>query len=321
MKFAPWASRLTAPLAVLALSGALLAGCGGGTSQVDQFKPTRLLSFGDELNLLTADGKKYSVNALDASDAILCSNNPMWVQTVAATYGFTFSQCNPDKKTEFKALNLATVGAGVNEVLTQIDTFQASNSFTNTDLVTLFVGFNDIKAAYAKYPAQSEAALIAEVKAKGEALAVRINALTALGPRVLVSTAMDVSVTPWALAEKATHPVTPTNPDRAALMSRLTDAFNLAMRLKLVNDGSKIGLLLADDLSRSMASERTRSAYGIANSTVAACSSALPNCTTKTMVTNAAPSNYLWADDTRPGYVFHTNLARQATTRLSNLPF
>ena len=317
MKFAPWASRLTAPLAVLAVSGALLSGCGGGTSQVDQFKPTRLLTFGDELSLMTGEGKKYTVNALDASDAILCANNPLWTQTVAAAYGFTFAQCNPDKKTQFLAVNLSTVGAGVNEVLSQIDTFQASNTFTNTDLLTVFVGFNDIKAAYAKYPGQSEAALVAEVQAKGEALAARVNALTALGPRVLVSTAMDVAGSPWALAEKAAH----TDTDRAALMSRLTDAFNLAMRLKLVNDGSKIGLLLADDLSRAMSSERTRSAYGLGNSTVAACSTALPDCTTKTMVTNATPSVYMWADDTRPGYVFHYYLAQQATKRLATLPF
>ncbi|TDM08288.1 MAG: esterase [Ideonella sp. MAG2] len=317
MTFAPWASRLTAPLALLALSGALLVGCGGGTSQVDQFKPTRLLNFGDELSVLTADGKKYSVNALDKDDALSCGGNPLWIQTVAARYGFTFEQCNPDKKTVFLAKSLATVGAGVNEVLAQIDTFQASNSFTDTDLLTVFVGFNDIKAAYAKYPAKSEAELTAEVKAKGEALALRVNALTALGPRVLVSTAMHISGSPWALAEKAAHADT----DRAALLTRLTEAFNLAMRLKLINDGSKIGLLLADDLSRAMSSERTRSAYGLANSTVAACSTALPDCTTKTMVSNATASVYLWADDTRPGASFHSYLAQQASNRLSALPF
>lgn len=317
MTFPSWASRLTAPLVVATLSSALLVGCGGGTSQVDQFKATRLLSFGDELNVLTADGKKYSVNAISDTDALLCANNPLWIQTVAAYYGLTFSQCNPDNKTDLQAKALATVGAGVNEFLTQVDTFQASNTFTDTDLITVLVGFNDVKAAYAKYPAQSEAVLIAEVQAKGEALAARINALTALGPRVLVSTAMDVAGSPWALAEKAAHADT----DRAALMARLTDAFNLAMRLKLVNDGSKIGLLLADDLSRAMASERTRSAYGLANSTVAACSTALPDCTTKTMVANATASVYLWADETRPGYVFHNYLAQQATSRLTNLPF
>lgn len=317
MKFAPWASRLTAPLAVLALSGALLAGCGGGTSQVDQFRPTRLLSFGDELNLLTADGKKYGVNAVSDTDAVLCANNPLWVQTVAAYYGLTFSQCNPNNVTDFKAVTLATVGAGVNEFLTQVDTFQASNTFTNTDLITVFVGFNDVKAAYVKYPAQSEAELVAEVKGKGEALAGRINTLAGLGPRVLVSTAWDLAGTPWALSEKAAH----TDTDRAALIARLTEAFNLAMRLKLVNDGSKVGLLLGDDLSRAMASDRTRGAYGMANSTVAACSTALPNCTTKTVVTNASAATYLWADDTRPGYVFHTFLGNQAVSRLANLPF
>lgn len=319
MKFAPWASRLTAPLAVLALSGALLAGCGGGTSQVDQFKPTRLLSFGDEMSLLTADGKKYSVNAVSDTNAFLCANNPLWVQTVAAYYGLTFAQCNPNNVTDIKAFTLATVGAGVNEFLAQVDTFEASNAFTNTDLLTVLVGFNDVKSAYAKYPAQTEAALVAEVQAKGLALASRVNAITAKGPRVLVSTATDVSVSPWALNEG----LAADGKERLALLDRLTKAFNDALRGNngLVNDGSKIGLLLGDDLSRAMASDRTRGAYGMANSTVAACSVALPDCTTKTMVTDASAATYLWADSTRPGYAFHTYLGNQATSRLSNLPF
>ncbi|MBQ0936567.1 SGNH/GDSL hydrolase family protein [Ideonella paludis] len=317
MTFAPWASRLTAPLSVLALSTALLVGCGGGTSQVDQFRPARLLSFGDEMNLLTTDGKKYSVNAISDTDAVLCVNNPLWVQTVATYYGLTFAQCNPNNVTDIKAFNLATVGAGVNEFLTQVDTFEASNALTNNDLLTVLVGFNDVKAAYAKYPALSEATLVAEIQAKGQALASRVNAITAKGPRVLVSTATDISVSPWAVNEG----LATDGKVRLALLDRLTKAFNEALRNGLVNDGSKIGLLLGDDLSRAMASDRTRGAYGIANATVAACSVALPNCTTKTMVTNATAATYLWADDTRPGYVFHTYLGNQATSRLSNLPF
>ena len=157
------------------------------------------------------------------------------------------------------------------------------------------------------------------MSAQGRKLAAQINAVTGTGARVLVSTVIDLGLSPWALKEKAD-----VGDDRPALLSRLVDDFNRAMRLDLINDGSKIGLLLADDLSRAMV--RVPSAYGLGEVITPACLEANWNsatCTTDTLITAAADksSTYLWADQIRPAANFHLYLGQQAVSRLSNLPF
>ena len=76
------------------LAAALLASCGGG-QQVQAFRPSRVISFGDETSVIRADGSKYTVNALasGSTTVIDCGANPIWVQSVAAAYGFVFPEC------------------------------------------------------------------------------------------------------------------------------------------------------------------------------------------------------------------------------------
>ena len=101
-------------------------------------------------------------------------------------------------------------------------------------------------------------------------------------------------------------------------------AYNRAMRLALTNDGSKIGLLLLDDLMRSMV--RVPAAYGLVNIDTAVCASnaPLPDCNSDTLITgDPTPTilNYLWADATRPTTVMHSSLGVQAVSRAANNPF
>jgi len=99
--------------AVLATSVSVTA-CGGGT-QSKKFVPSRVVSFGDENSYLSSNGRKYTVNNvnLDSSGAAYelngatttttttdptkmeynCGNNPIWVQLVAANFGFDSDQC------------------------------------------------------------------------------------------------------------------------------------------------------------------------------------------------------------------------------------
>ena len=104
-------SRLTARTARNALlAGAVvlaLAACGGGTTQFEPFAPDRYVAFGDESSLLTADGRKYSVNALNTAEAVDCTTEPLWVQAVANQYGFKFAECNPDGVTPKAVLRSA----------------------------------------------------------------------------------------------------------------------------------------------------------------------------------------------------------------------
>lgn len=303
-------------LLVASLATSLLASCGGSSSQVDAFVPQRILTFGDELSLLTPEGKKYSTNSATTTDGLICEEQPLWVQYLATShYGMVYSQCNPDSKTETNAKMLAAYGATVDGFVTQTQTFAAGDSFSGNDLVTVMVGMNDVLAAYARYPVESAAALSAEMTAKGKLLGATINSLTDTGARVLISTVPDIGLSPFAIAEKAAH----TDTDRAALITSLVKSLNDAMRLTIINDGSKIGLLVADDLTKAMV--RVPTAYGLTNTTVPVCATALPDCTSLTLITGGSSVSYLWADATHPATLFQLQLGVQAVSRVNNNPF
>ncbi len=312
------ASRLT--LTAL-LCGGLLAGCGGGTSQVERFVPERILVFGDDLSVLTADGKKYSTNFADDNNVIACGSSPIWVQTLASQYGMVFAECNPNAQANPKARMLAVVGGTSDTLATEVQGFLAGDGIRSTDMATVLVGMNDILQAYASYPIETEADLTIRMEAAGARVAEQVNALAAGGARVIVSTAPDMGLTPFALQENIDHGDT-----RSRLLTRLTNAFNKSMRLNLTNDGSRIGLILMDDLVRAMV--RVPAAYGIANTTKAVCSltAPLPDCTSNTLlpadtVPTPTITSYLWADATRPASTAQGQLGVQAARRAAANPF
>ena len=301
--------------AAAAVAAGLLVACGGGT-QIDPFRPDRLLSFGDELSALTDSGYKYSTNLYTEEDGLVCDGQPLWVQYLAKHYSdMAYPQCNPSDVANPPARTVAAYGATVADFVAQADSFAATDGFNGRDMVTVLVGMHDVLAAYARYPAESESTLRAELADAGERLATRINALTDTGARVLVSTVPDLGLTPYAIAQKAAH----TDTDRAELLTRMVDSFNRAMRLKLVNDGSKIGLLLADDMSRAMV--RSPSNYSLTNVKVPVCAVALPDCTTQTLIDGGNASDYLWADELHPAATLQLQLGVQAVSRVENNPF
>ncbi len=315
---APRVWRLAAGAALMA---GLLVGCGGSTSQVDVFVPGRLLVFGDELSVLTSDGHKYSVNAVDDNGTLQCGGNLIWVQTLAAHYGMVFSECNPGAVADPKAKMLATEGATVDELGTQIRTFTSGDSIRGDDLATVLIGMNDVLQAYASYPAESEEVLISRMEDAGQRAAEQVNSLASNGARVLISTMPDMGQTPFAKAESLEK-----GDIAARVLTRLGSAFNSSLRLKLTNDGSKLGLLLLDDLMHGMV--RVPGAYGLASTDTAVCdeSAPLPTCTNNTLIpADSSPTpnvaTYLWADATRPTPVVHAHLGSQAVSRATNNPF
>jgi hypothetical protein len=48
--------------------------------------------FGDETSALTPNGRNYSVNGVTAEGNIACATSPIWVQSLAGFYGFTFAE-------------------------------------------------------------------------------------------------------------------------------------------------------------------------------------------------------------------------------------
>lgn len=327
--FRPAALLRSARRGLAAASLVVLASCGGGTSRVDPFEPSRIIVFGDEHSLITDAGKKYSVNGLGATPTdgsatpIDCTVNPLWIQIVASQFGLRFPQCaTADQASTVKGQILAEVDARTADVLAQVQRFRATDAFSENDLVLVFAGMHDVLDAYARFPLTDVETLKSELFAVGQSLGRQVNAITdsGRGGRVLFVTVPDVGLTPFAEAEKAAN----TDIDRVAVLKALTERFNAGLRTAVTNDGSLAGLVAADEMTQVY--KRITIAYGytVTNTTTAACNVALPDCTPDTTVEAAASgkvANFLWADATHLSATGQAALGAIARTRAVNNPF
>lgn len=309
-------------LAAMAL--AALAACGGGTSQYEPFVPQRLLAFGDETSAIDSQGRKYSVNGLttpeegSGADPVLdCSALPNWVQQLASIYAFVFAECNPGNVAAPQARMLAMAGAKVADIKVQIDAQIAAGGFAAGDLATVLAGANDIVELYQQYPGRSEEDLSNELRVRGQRLALEVNRLVDFGVKVIVSTVPDMGVTPYAVKQRVEFSDT----DRAALLSRMSAAFNEQLGVNIVLDGRFVGLVQGD--LRTQAMVRSPGFFSLTNVTQAACSDSveLPLCDTGTMVADANPVSWMWADDLRGGYPVQQQLGALAIDRARRNPF
>jgi outer membrane lipase/esterase len=309
-----WAG-LVATLAATVSAG-LLASCGGGTTQYEPFSPKRVLVFGDDTSTLTQTGRNYSVNGIDtATGAVACELEPIWVQSLAALYGFGFDECNPNQSFDNKGRILAFAGAKVDDVATQVEAQVAAGGFRDKDLATVLAGTNDLLEIYARFPSLAEDVLLADARARGRRLALVVNRLVALGAKVIVSDLPDLGTTPFAIAQRNLN----TDTDRAALLSRLTTAFNEQLGVNVVLDGRWVGLVQAQ--LRFQAIQRSPGSFGLANITDVLCTVPLPDCTTATLITDGNPSTFLWADDTHMSPGGQSQLATLALDRARRNPF
>lgn len=301
-------------------ASAWLASCGGG-EQVQTFRATRVIAFGDESSAIDTNGRKYTVNAI-ASDtgAIDCANNPIWVQYVAGLYGLVFPQCNVNGELSPTSLIYAVPDALVADLAIQVDQQLNNDGFGSTDLVTILIGSHDILNLYAQFPGLGQDELVATAQQLGITLAAQVNRVADLGGKVLISTIPDLGLTPFAVKEEQA------NPGRAAVLSTLSLAFNTALRANILNDGRKIGLVLLDERLTLFA--RSPASFGLVNITQGACSVTLPNCSTLTLVADPASVNgvadgstWLWADDTHLSAGGQLTLGQLAGQRAQGNPF
>ncbi len=305
----------------VAIGLALLASCGGSGQQVEPFAPTRVLVFGDEQSLLQADGKKYSINILDATGALSCAAGPVWTQSLAANFGMVFPGC-PGTVAEPQGRMYATVNAKVADVASQINAHLGGDTFSRTDLVTVFAGLHDILDIYAQFPGRSQKDVIDDAAAAGTALAAQINRIARADGRIIYVTLQDMGRTPFALAQRIANPG---DIDRATLLSDMTNSFNKALKLSVINDGRLIGLVSEDELSVVVTNNPLGSGY--ANATDAACldTVALVDCTDRTMATvnsvTASPTSFYWADSVHLSAGAQANLGQAAQVRARGNPF
>lgn len=304
-------------LAVVA-AAALVAGCGGGgTAQIEPFAPTRIIAFGDESGTILQNGKKYTVNALNSDTRLVdCRLNPVWTQILANGFGFVYPQCNPDFVALPQGIMYAFAGAKVADVRDKIDLHLSTDRFGPKDIVAIMVGVNDILELYKQFPAQSKESLINEAKARGKLLAEQANRIANSNGRVVISTIFDVGLTPFGQREREQQ----TDIDRAAFLDELSAAFNIQLRLNLLNDGRLIGLVLADETIQQIA--RFPFAFGYSDVTHAACRDTVApqDCTAESLQPDAT-STWLWAGDTLLSPTAQQRIGTLALSRAKNNPF
>lgn len=317
---------------------ALLASCGGG-DQIEKFVPDRIIVFGDEASLIEADshtptngGRKYTVNGVtrDTTDSTLltttrdCTRNPIWVQVLAADYGYQFAECLTTAGATPRAFMRAQAYSTVAMMTAQITSYMTSPGLNDRDLVTVMVGTHDIVAAL------GAADPVAAAVAAGTSVGAQVVRITNTGARVIVSTVPDVGVTPQGLVS-----------GQSSLLTTLTEHFNRALRVKLQEvrgGGHSAGLVLGDELVLTV--RRSPSAYGIVNTTQAACSGGqpavppavpvqwVPNCdennsflTAEAQTAGNHASDWLWAGPYQLGANVQSRLGSSAVYRARNNPF
>lgn len=313
-----------AALALVLGMATLIGACGGGDPVVP-FEPRRVLAFGDENSLITSEGRKYTVNALTAETndvkSLNCAGNLLWVQRLASSFGLTFPDCNPDGVPDPRSRIYATAGARVTDLSDQIDLHLATDTFSEKDLVTLFVGQNDVLEQYAQYPGVPRDQLQASARAAGLALAGQVSRIADAGGKVVVSTVPDLSVSPFALKENENSG----DSTRSALLRDLVAKFNEGLRVGISSQsGSQVAIMLTDELVQAMS--RFPSSYGgMTNVTTAVCDETLAAsvelCTTDTLISGGDAARYLWADDTHLGPTGHLYIGSLASTRARANPF
>ena len=178
-------------LAALALGA--LASCGGGGGEVVKFKPTRILAFGDELSVINADGSKYSINAfaqittngttVDDPTHLDCARSPLWIQTVASSFGLVFDRCMGTATAASGQIH-AQLGHKVADLPAQIAAVQGA-AFNELDIALVMIGMNDVLELYAQYPATSRDSLLDAARTRATSLGNQVNDLARRGPAVV----------------------------------------------------------------------------------------------------------------------------------------
>jgi outer membrane lipase/esterase len=306
-----------------ALLLALLAACGGDTEQLEPFVAQRVLAFGDDNTALTSDGRRYGVNGLrtDSNNVTTfdCNLQAIWVQSVASYYGYRFSNCNTNTPPDTpRAFMYAAPGARVADIAAQVEALVAAGGVRDGDLALVMGGTHDLFDLYAQYPSRSEASLLAEARSRGERLAQVVNRLVTLGAKVVVANQPDLGLTPFARAEAAADT---SGFNRAALITRLTNAFNEQLGVKVLLDGRFVGLAQMD--LRIQGASRSPLSFGLTDIATAACASTVqaPDCTTATLASGANAETWLWANDKWLASGGQSNLAVLALERVQRNPF
>jgi outer membrane lipase/esterase len=308
-----WMRR--AALALASVSLLSLAACGSGSIE-SQLEPTRVFAFGDGLSDIGQTTTRYTVND---------GNINIWAQGVSVGYGIT---ANPAvaggnfyaAKNARVVLTPDAAGGAAPTIAQQIDTYLATGSFGERDLVLINGGTSDIIAQMALVTSGAQTAdqMLANVRQAGRDLGTQVRRLVTAGStHVMVLGVYDLGRTPWGTAS-----------GQASLLASASARFNEELLISIVDLGNSVLYVDSAFLFNLMTSVPT--AYEMTNSIAAVCTSVDPGpgigiglgevnsalCTPSTVLTGVNYDTYLFADKVYPTPQGHRKLSEFTFTRL-----
>lgn len=296
------------------LAAVLLTACGGGGDLVEPFRAQRLFVFGDESNVIvsgstaTRNGLRHTVNLRLGDGTVDCLANGLWVQRLGRELGFGFPACPLPVGEEAapRGRILATAGSGLAGLEAQISAHLSATPPAAGDLATIYSGQKDVLDLYQTSSLlMSDSAKLTAARSAGRRLADQVIRLDALNIRVLFGTLPNQALTPLGRAESTAG---------QALLRDMSEQFNIGAAERLDEariSGTRVGQVDVANRIGLLALDADNLGDG-GNVSAAACTSALPDCDTTTLVAGATATNYLWADDRHFGARGHEVIGLRA---------
>lgn len=190
--------RRTALVAACA-SAMLLAACGSSTTE-SAITPNRFIAFGDAFSDAGQTGSRYTVNngTVNNWTVQLASRYGKTVAPVS-TGGLSYAQGNARVSSKPDAAGNASTPT----ITEQIDSFLASKAFEPNDIAVVNGGISDLIVGMAAVQAGTltEAQYVDAASQAGKNLAAQVRRLSDAGAKhILVTGTYDLSRTPWAVA-------------------------------------------------------------------------------------------------------------------------
>ncbi len=281
---------------VACVSVALLTACGSSTTE-SAFKPARIVSFGDATADLAQRGARYTVN--DGS-----VNTPLEQIATSYTLPITASASGGlayGKGSARVTLTPDAAGDATTPTVTQqIDSFLASKTLSDSDLVIVSAGVADVLTEAVAFNAgtQTEAQMTARLQQAGRDLGAQARRLVTAGSKhVVVIGAYNLGISPWATATSKT-----------SVLINASLRFNEAFLVSVVDLGATVLYVDAAYYFNLLAT--SPSSYGLTNAVTPTCTSVdsgtgigigtgqinSTKCTTSTLISGIDYNQYMFAD-------------------------
>jgi outer membrane lipase/esterase len=283
-------------VAAACASVALLAACGSSTVE-SAISPSRVIAFGDAFSDVGQTGSAYTVN-----DGTVLN----WTSQFAKRYGKTLTPSTSGGtnyaygNARLSATPDAAGNAATPTITTQLDSFLATQKFTDNDLITINGGLSDIIAGMRAVQAGTltPAQLQTQARQWGTDLGALVRRIVnAGGTHVVVAGVYNLGKSPWGIAI-----------GQQDLLYQANKQFNEGLNIAIVDLGRNVQYMDLEYYANLYVD--SPSSFGFNNSTTPVCTSVDAGngngtgtgqlnaalCTPSTLLAGADQTKYLFAD-------------------------